>query len=185
MKYDIHTIEGAKQKLIINLQGLDDYEVYGAISCSCSKCSHIEVKEKTNDKCIVVLPALTVGIHDYQIFVRSLHSSKEFLILQGKVISENRVCDCSWGSNYSNEVLVVDAEISEEAIVEMEITFEKGEQGEKGDKGDRGYSAYEVAVQHGYQGSEEQWIKDFEGAQDAAASAKQSAAESLIYKEGA
>jgi len=36
-----------------------------------------------------------------------------------------------------------------------------GPQGDKGDKGDRGYSAYEVAVQNGYQGTEEEWTNEF------------------------
>ena len=37
-----------------------------------------------------------------------------------------------------------------------------GAQGEKGDKGDRGLdgkSAYEIAVEHGYIGTEEEWLE--------------------------
>ena len=34
-------------------------------------------------------------------------------------------------------------------------------EGELGFKGERGYSAYEIAVKHGYTGTEEQWSQDF------------------------
>lgn len=33
-------------------------------------------------------------------------------------------------------------------------------------KGERGYSAYEIAVQHGYEGTEEQWVEDFINAEN-------------------
>ena len=39
----------------------------------------------------------------------------------------------------------------------IEIGF-TGPQGPKGNKGDRGYSAYEVAVNNGFTGTEAQWL---------------------------
>lgn len=39
-------------------------------------------------------------------------------------------------------------------------------EGELGYKGARGYSAYEIAVQHGYTGTEEQWSEDFLNAEN-------------------
>ena len=38
--------------------------------------------------------------------------------------------------------------------------------GKLGFKGERGYSAYEIAVQHGYEGTEEQWVEDFINAEN-------------------
>lgn len=38
-----------------------------------------------------------------------------------------------------------------------------GGQGEKGDRGDDGKSAYEVAVDHGYAGTEQQWLSTLKG----------------------
>lgn len=38
-----------------------------------------------------------------------------------------------------------------------------GEKGDKGDKGDAGLSAYQVAVQNGYKGTEAQWITSLKG----------------------
>ena len=43
---------------------------------------------------------------------------------------------------------------------ELEMTKE-GIEGEIGYKGDRGYSAYEVAVKNGYEGTEQEWIDHF------------------------
>lgn len=39
-----------------------------------------------------------------------------------------------------------------------------GAKGDKGDKGDAGLSAYQVAVQGGYKGTEAQWITSLKGA---------------------
>ena len=40
---------------------------------------------------------------------------------------------------------------------------EKGDQGPRGEQGRIGYSAYEVAVQHGFVGTEEQWLASIKG----------------------
>lgn len=40
----------------------------------------------------------------------------------------------------------------------------QGEKGEKGDKGDNGKSAYQIAVDNGYSGTEEQWLESLKGA---------------------
>lgn len=46
----------------------------------------------------------------------------------------------------------------------------------KGDKGDAGYSAYEIAVLHGYEGTETEWIAALQSAATAAARAIEAAA---------
>ena len=51
----------------------------------------------------------------------------------------------------------------------------QGAQGEQGVKGDTGASAYQLAVQYGYPGTEAEWIAELQGAQAAAAQAKESA----------
>lgn len=43
-------------------------------------------------------------------------------------------------------------------------TGSAGSKGDKGDKGDAGLSAYQVAVQDGYKGTEAQWITSLKGA---------------------
>ena len=41
------------------------------------------------------------------------------------------------------------------------INTQEGLEGELGYKGDRGYSAYEIAVKNGYEGTEQDWIDHF------------------------
>ncbi len=50
----------------------------------------------------------------------------------------------------------------------------QGAQGEQGEKGDTGASAYQLAAQYGYAGTEAEWIAELQGAQAAANSAKAS-----------
>lgn len=52
----------------------------------------------------------------------------------------------------------------------------QGAQGEQGEKGDTGASAYQLAAQYGYTGTEAEWIAELQGAQAAATAAKDSAA---------
>lgn len=39
----------------------------------------------------------------------------------------------------------------------------RGPKGDKGDKGDDGLSAYEVAVENGFVGTEQQWLESLKG----------------------
>lgn len=43
---------------------------------------------------------------------------------------------------------------------EPEIVLIKGDKGDKGDPGEDGKSAYEIAVEHGYEGTEEEWLSE-------------------------
>ncbi len=47
--------------------------------------------------------------------------------------------------------------------IDPKATGEKGEKGDKGDKGDTGQSAYDIAVEKGYVGSEEEWLDSLNG----------------------
>jgi len=47
------------------------------------------------------------------------------------------------------------------------VQAEKGEQGEKGDQGDPGKSAYDIASEAGFDGSEEEWLESLRGEQGA------------------
>ena len=47
----------------------------------------------------------------------------------------------------------------------LAIAMLKGEKGDKGDKGDKGKSAYEVAVENGFVGTEEEWLANLKGDQ--------------------
>ena len=56
----------------------------------------------------------------------------------------------------------LDIETINSDIIEI-IEMIKNNKGDKGDKGDTGKSAYEIAVDNGFQGSEIQWIESLKG----------------------
>ena len=59
----------------------------------------------------------------------------------------------------------------------MVLVLSPGPRGEVGPQGVQGFSAYEVARQHGYEGSETEWTAELSGAQAAATAAKEQATE--------
>lgn len=56
----------------------------------------------------------------------------------------------------------------------VSVTLNQGPQGPQGETGATGASAYELAVMHGYEGTEAEWVAELEGAQEAATAAKAS-----------
>ena len=65
----------------------------------------------------------------------------------------------------------VNADLTQ-ALAVVEVHLHEGPQGEQGIQGVQGYSAYEVAAQHGYLGTEAEWVAELSGAQAAANTAK-------------
>ena len=52
---------------------------------------------------------------------------------------------------------------TEYITIASEINAKQGPKGDKGDKGDQGDSAYQIAVEHGYVGTEEEWLASLKG----------------------
>lgn len=148
----IETIEGAKYKVSLNVVSTEDftnYSVYGyckpVLGCMCSsqvQHAHFEVTEHTDKGCVLVIPALNRGSHDYQVFIKQNSTNREFKILEGRIEVSSRICN-------GNEVVTaeqstiadvtIDADTTEVTLtIEKGLQGEKGERGEKGDKGERG-----------------------------------------------
>ena len=142
----IETIEGAKYKVTLNVVSTEDftnYSVYGyckpVLGCMCSsqvQHTHFEVTEHTDKGCVLVIPALNRGSHDYQVFIKQNSTNREFKILEGRIEVSSRIC------NGSEEVSAEYSTIADVTIdadtTEVTLTIEKGLQGEKGEKGDKG-----------------------------------------------
>lgn len=190
MKQNLQTIEGALYKLKLNINniGIDEISVYGFCSAyGCSKCVHFEASQGEDNSYLLVVPALNSGLYKYQVFIKNNGTKQEFLVLEGEIIVTDRLCDCNEDIALSPSYSTADVTVSAESI-DISMSIEKGMQGDKGDKGDKGdqgFSAYEIAVQNGYKGTEKEWVEAFEGAQEAAAQSKQSAEMAEYYNNSA
>lgn len=148
----IETIEGAKYKVTLNVVGTENftnYSVYGyckpVLGCICSsqvQHTHFEVTEHTDKGCVIVIPALNKGSHDYQVFIKQNATNREFKILEGRIEVATRICNANEevSSEYSTIAdVTIDADTTEVTLtIEKGLQGEKGEKGDKGDKGDRG-----------------------------------------------
>lgn len=143
MNFIINTIEGAIHQLrvqVTNEVSLSEFTVYGSAACGCSTYPFVIV-EKNDKDCIINIPALNSGIYKYQLFVKQIVSNKEFLVLEGKIIVEDRVgnsSSCALGNTTIADI-AIDGD-----TVEVSVTIDKGAKGDKGDKGDAGVVDYSV-----------------------------------------
>lgn len=173
-------LEQTRMKLFVTINGVDninDFEINGYCkevtsgSCGIKK---FDVVDVTENKVTLLLPAMKSGLYGYQLFIINKNTNQSFLVLEGRLeVTKSLSSDVTLSENY----VETEATISSDTL-EVTCNIEKGIQGDKGDKGDKGeqgYSAYEVATHHGYNGTEEEWVQAFEGAQDAAAEAKSAA----------
>ena len=145
---NIELIEGLKHELSFVLTGVDDvgdFEPFGYVSPL--GCNHQSCKIEKIDESYF-MPALKNGIYNYQIFVKQLSTNKDFLTLEGKIEVKNSLMAENNTSLGETELLVsFDANTTE---IHCEIT--------KGLKGDNGLSTYEIAKEHGFIGTEKEWL---------------------------
>ncbi len=148
----IETIEGAKYKVTLNVVSTEDftnYSVYGyckpVLGCMCSsqvQHTHFEVTEHTDKGCVLVIPALNRGSHDYQLFIKQNTTNREFKILEGRIEVSSRICNGNEVVSAEQSTIAdvtIDADTTEVTLtIEKGLQGEKGERGEKGDKGERG-----------------------------------------------
>lgn len=69
----------------------------------------------------------------------------------------------NYGFLYSYCTQIIDGEETL-ALIQISNKGEKGDTGEKGDAGADGKSAYEIAVENGYEGTETDWLESLKGA---------------------
>ena len=194
---NIELTEGQRMKFVLTISNetdLSNYDIEGYTkgfsSCNCSV-KEFEVIEVKNNIVILLTPSLTAGSHGYQLYVTNINTNQQFKVAEGRI---------EVTPNYSHETHLSEKYATIEAIlhsdtIEMTMTIDKGMQGDKGEKGDTGLtgakgekgdtglSAYEIALKHGYNGSEQKWVEEFQGAADAATEAKNAATEAKSEKD--
>lgn len=147
---NIALLENQMARVFITIP-VDQFEVYGG-----TKNGNFAVENTDVDNQVVVkIPAQghkDCGVVRYEIFARNKTTNHEWLVLGGMVKTLDRESTLG-GSSVTTPDYYMTVPISENG------TVIQGTQIITGIKGERGYSAYEVACQQGFEGTEEEWFE--------------------------
>lgn len=132
----------------------DIYEVYGAAEAGRSRHAFTVKPTDKPGAYLVEIPALSFTKNpywDYQICARRKTTGHEWLIMQGQIKLRYRIADVpavKVGAPQQTFTATISADSLTVEVHEI-----------AGVKGDRGYSAYEVACQNGFEGTEAEWLE--------------------------
>lgn len=173
LEQDLLKLEGEIYPVEIRLNAADgavdtqNYEVYGAAESGRSRYTFSVQTTEQAGVYIVEIPALSFKKNpfwDYQICARRKSTGHEWLLVQGTIKLRYRIADVP-AHKVGAPQQTFTATISADSLT-VEV---KEIAGVKGDRGERGFSAYEVACQNGFEGSEQEWLDSLK--HDAAAEA--------------
>lgn len=185
LEQDLHKLEGEIYPIEVLLNAADGavntdiYEVYGAAEAGRTRHSF---SVKTTDKpgaYLVEIPALSFTKNPYwayQICARRKSTGHEWLLLQGHIVLRYRIADVpdvKIGATQQTFEATISADLLKVEV--HEIAGVKGDKGDKGEQGERGLSAYEIAVNNGFKGTETEWLESLKT--DAAAHATEAVQE--------
>lgn len=174
---NIDLVENQSCNIYLTLEG--EFEVYGGTTKS-----RFSVTKTESGEYKITIPAQCQTICSsprYDVFARRISTGQEWLVLAGRITLHTRYSDTDGGLSpleyHVTKTVVEDSMQVEGGVILVGIKGDKGEQGiqgVKGDKGDRGeqgiqgetgMSAYDIAKQHGYSGTEADFtnmLTDFE-----------------------
>ncbi len=149
---DIELIEGQIAKMFIKLETeLDDFEVYGGTT----KAQFVIDKNETGEYVVTVPSEDSVGcsIPRFDVFAKRVSTNHEYRIVSGRIYTTSRH---STGSGISPKQYYITVPVVDGVIESDGNTIAIGVKGEDGD------SAYDIAVKHGFEGTEEEWLGTFQ-----------------------
>lgn len=164
LEQDLHKLEGEIYPIEVRLNAADgavdtnNYEVYGAAEAGRSRFTFSVETTEEPGVYIVTIPALSFlknPYWDYQICARRRTTGHEWLLLQGHIKLRYRIADVpdiKVGATQQTFTATISADSLSVDVNEI-----------AGVKGDRGYSAYEIACQNGFEGTEEDWLASLRG----------------------
>ena len=176
---NIELFEGQSANVYLSLDG--EWEVYGGTTKS-----RFIVSKTDSGAYKITVPAhcqTSCGSPRYDMFARRISTGQEWLVLTGKIALKTRYSETSGGLSpveYHVSKTVIEDSVQVDGgtmLIGIKgdkgdtgiqgIQGERGERGEQGIQGERGLSAYEIVKQHGYTGSESDFVNmliDFEAA---------------------
>ena len=151
---NIPLISGQIAKLHVKLETEDDFELYGGTTKA--GFSITPERPETKNEWLVTIDEPEVAgkpLTRFDIYVRQMSSGREWVVLSGKILVSPRSAGVDADKlapiEYNVTIPVVEnaVDLTGAAIV-------------TGIPGPRGWSAYEIAVQNGFVGSEPEWLEN-------------------------
>ena len=147
---NISIVSGQIAKVHVKLETEERFELYGGTD----RASFDIAEERLNEFVVTVREETVAGkpLSRYNVYVRQPSSGREWVVLSGKLLVSPRTADISADKlapvEYKVTIPVVDnlVDLTGMAIVTGII-------------GPRGWSAYEIAVQEGFEGTESEWLE--------------------------
>ena len=146
----IELIEHQTCKVYVKLLTDEEFDVYGGTTKN-----QFSVSKTESGEHLVLITAPTIcscGGTGFDVFARRKSSNQEWLILSGRINTKDRKSSVS-GTAVSPLEYHLEIPVTEN-IEELEVPPVY-----VGIKGERGDSAYELAVQNGYEGSEAEFVE--------------------------
>ena len=147
---DISIISGQLALLHVKLEPGDGFEVYGGTSED-----GLRVERQSESEWLVTMDEQDVAgrpLVRYNLYARQVASGREWAILGGKVMVSQRTATVP-GDKLAPVEYFVTVPVVENAV---DLT---GAAIVTGIVGPRGYSAYEIAVMEGFEGTEAEWLE--------------------------
>ena len=159
MHKNIKTVAGCFTRVSCNMTMTDGSAAELTAYVEIEQQQHAAQKEGDS---VLIFPAAEYGQHLYEIRVNG-----KPLIFGHLLVRPSAFPVAGGVVDYT-----LDAELGSAEVLAIDLSATPGPRGPQGEKGEKGASAYELAVMHGYGGTEAEWVAELEGAQEAANEAK-------------
>lgn len=176
---NIELYEGQSCNIYLTLEG--EFEVYGGTTKT-----RFSVTKSESGVYKITIPTQTQTLcasPRYDVFARRINTNQEWLVLTGNITLKRRYSETSGGISpleyHITKTVIEDSMEVDGGFILVGIKGDKGDQGIQGERGiqgeqgiqgiqgERGLSAYDIAKQHGYSGTEGDFtdmLTDFEAA---------------------
>lgn len=147
---DVSIISGQLALIHVKLEPGEGFEVYGGTSED-----GLRVEQQSDGEWLVTLDEQDVGrrpLVRFNLYARQISSGREWVVLGGKILVAPRTADVP-GDKLAPVEYCITIPVVENAV---DLT---GAQIVTGIVGPRGYSAYDIAVMEGFEGTAAEWLE--------------------------
>lgn len=158
---NIDLISGQIAKIHITLETAEPYELYGGTTRGAFSFEHDGEtwRVTAREEAVAGVP-----LCNYDIYARELATGREWVILSGKIIVKPRTASVPADKLHPAEYFVTMPVRNEQVDAAGNVIVQgiPGPKGAPGERGEAGLSAYQIAVQNGFVGTEDDWLDSFQ-----------------------